>query len=190
MTKPSDKAILKIVKGCIRKIQSAQRALYEALFDHVAFCIRSFNFSIEEQEDLMQEVFIKLFCNINSFDNTKANIYTWSSIIANRTCLSFIRKKKIKFEQWDAVKVEIGMEDLQSDFLELDILHRLIEDLPMPAKEVFKLSVFQGLTHDKISNLLHIETNASRSYLSRAKATLRKEVLNHNDIAVKYLKQN
>ncbi|MDU2671293.1 MAG: sigma-70 family RNA polymerase sigma factor [Clostridium sp.] len=47
----------------------------------------------EEAEDATQEVFIKVFKNIKSY-NGDANIYTWIYKITINTCFDILKKKK------------------------------------------------------------------------------------------------
>ena len=53
---------------------------------------------------------------------------------------------------------------------------RLIDRLPEGYGQVFRLSVFEGLTHKEIANMLGIEPHSSSSQLARAKKMLRKMI--------------
>lgn len=187
MLKNTEKTIHTIVARCVKLESSAQRALYDILFDNVVYASGMFKFSKVEQEDLIQESFIKIFCNIGSFDKNLSNLNTWSSTITKRVCLSYIRKKKIQLTHIDNISMDIGIEDIHSDFLELDIIYGLIEGLPLMCKEVFNLFVVQGMDHTDIAYLLDITKSTSRAYLSRAKSILRFEISNQNAITTEHL---
>lgn len=182
MPKIKEKDLLRIVQGCIDKQLSSQKELYYTLFDDVSFYVGRMNLTLEEEEDLVQEIFLKIFCNIESFDHRKSNVNTWSSVIANRTCLSYIRKKKIKFEQLDSLGREFAIEDRQTDFLMLKLIQDYIDLLPELSQQVFRLSVMQGLGHTEIASLVDISPNASRAYLSRAKSILRDQISAEKEI--------
>jgi len=187
MTTLSKKEILKIVADCAEPKPSAQRALYDILFDHVVHHTGRFNLSHEEQEDLIQEVFIKIFCNIKKYDPQKSNIFTWTSVLAKNLCLNFISIKKIEFATLEQIAHEVKSEDVHSDYLELALINEMIQSLPDLVRKVFNLSVIQGLDHKAIGTLLDINSNTSRAYLSRAKAILRTEVSKHSEISLKHL---
>jgi len=187
MPKIAEKTILKIIADCAVPHRTAQRALYDLLFDHIMYNTGRFNFSKAEQQDQIQETYIKIFSNLDKFDHKKSNLFTWTSVVTKRVCLSFITKKKIELSQIDDLSHEIGIEDLQSDFLELKIIYGLIEALPEMCNKVFNLSIVQGLNHEDIASLLEITPSSSRAYLSRAKKILREEVLNQNVITTNYL---
>lgn len=187
MTKYSEKEILKIIADCAVPKRAAQKALYDLLFEHIVYHTGRFKLSQEEQEDQIQEVFIKIFCNIRSYNSKKSNIFTWTSVVAKNVCLSFIAKKKIEFATIEQIVQEAKFEDVHSDFLELAILNDMIQSLPEMVKKVFNLSIIQGIEHKDIATLLGISTNVSRAYLSRAKATLRNEISKQNEISLKHL---
>ena len=79
------------------------------------------------------------------------------------------------------------IEDVHSDYLELALISDMIKALPEMVQKVFNLSIIQGLEHKDIANLLDIKTNVSRAYLSRAKAILKDEISNQNEISLKHL---
>lgn len=52
-----------------------------------------YGFSIEDREDISQEVFTKLVGSINSYDHNKAGFSTYITIITKRLCIDRIRGK-------------------------------------------------------------------------------------------------
>lgn len=187
MTKLSEKEILKIIANCVEPKRSAQKALYDLLFDHIVFHTGRFNLSNQEQEDQIQESFIKIFCNIKKFDPKKSSIFTWTAVLAKNVCLNFISKKRLEFTTIEHIVQEVKIEDVHSDYLELALISDMIKALPEMVQKVFNLSIIQGLEHKDIAKLLDIKTNVSRAYLSRAKAILKDEISNQNEISLKHL---
>jgi RNA polymerase sigma-70 factor (ECF subfamily) len=72
----------------------------------------------------------------------------------------------------------ITAEDEERDVrgMPLSEVVRLIDRLPEGYGQVFRLSVFEGLTHKEIANMLGIEPHSSSSQLARAKKMLRKMI--------------
>jgi RNA polymerase sigma-70 factor (ECF subfamily) len=57
---------------------------------------------------------------------------------------------------------------------QLEDVLRLVERLPEGYGQVLRLSMFDGLSHKEIADMLGIEPHSSSSQLSRAKKMLRK----------------
>ena len=61
----------------------------------------------------------------------------------------------------------------------LDEVMRMIDRLPEGYAKVFRLSVFEGLSHKEIAALLGIEPHSSSSQLTRAKKMLQKSLVRY-----------
>ena len=70
----------------------------------------------------------------------------------------------------------IAAEDEERDVrgVQLSEVVRMIDRLPEGYGQVFRLSVFEGMTHKEIADMLGIEPHSSSSQLARAKKMLRK----------------
>lgn len=134
--------VRKIVKGCIDKSMESQRALYDYLFDNIVNSIRYYPLTKEEMEDLIQEIFIKIYTSISLFDSEKSSIKTWSTIIASRKCIDFLKSKKpVSVELEACLEIE-PICDTMDDFLATELIIAEIEYLPEKYREVFKLYTF------------------------------------------------
>ena len=76
------------------------------------------------------------------------------------------------------IEIQEEMREEQSN-IALERLLSTIESLPEGNREVFKLSVLDGLSHKEIGELLGINPHSSSSQLSRAKKTLRAILINY-----------
>ena len=76
----------------------------------------------------------------------------------------------------DPIKDEVREEQKS---IELGLLLSAIESLPKGNREVFKLSVLDGLSHKEIGELLGINPHSSSSQLFRAKKMLRTILINY-----------
>lgn len=79
-------------------------------------------------------------------------------------------------------------EDFSCDTMEIVSeyreLLRLVDSLPQGYRSVFKLSVFDGMSHKEIAELLGINPHSSSSQLARAKEMLRTIVTNYGFVLV------
>ena len=62
--------------------------------------------------------------------------------------------------------------------LHYDDLLRLVNQLPEVSREVFKMTVIDGLKHKEIAEILKIQESTSRAHLTRAKKKLQELIRN------------
>lgn len=73
----------------------------------------------------------------------------------------------------------LSEEEEEEKNIELELLLSAIELLPEGNREIFKLSVLDGLSHKEIGDLLGINPHSSSSQLARVKKTLRAILINY-----------
>lgn len=166
-----------IIAGCKQGNHKHQRALVDLYSKRLfATCIRYLK-DREAARDVLQESLIRIFKYFDSYDQKKAEVYTWMTTITIRQCLKQLEKKRLEFVSFDQVSFEERSLDISPlDELQNKDLIKLINELPDGYREVFHLSVIDGYSHTEISELLNIKKGASRSRLSRAKETLRHRI--------------
>ncbi len=128
-----------------------------------------------EVENVLQEVFIKIFGKLEQYDVNKGAFITWASIIAIRESINHLRKRKIRFEPIEKASFVYQKESIYSD-MEMEDLLKLISRLPEKYQIIFNMHEIDGYTHVEIEQMIQINQNTSRSYLSRAKQLLQKEI--------------
>ena len=107
----------------------------------------------DEVADLFQEVLIKLWSGIKSFEN-KSDIKTWIYRVALNTCISIDRKKKRKN------KTELSMDinfftDKDNDTEQVNILHQRISRL-QPLDRAIVLLWLESIPYDEIASIIGI----------------------------------
>jgi len=164
-----------IVKGCIDKNAIAQKNLYEKFSRKMmGVCLRYCD-STEEAEDVVQNGFISIFENIESFKGT-GSLEGWIRKIMVNTALTNIRKnKKLKQNiELDSVEFMLPSNTHTNDSFATKDLLKIIQSLPVGFKTVFNLYAIEGYSHKEIGEMLNISEGTSKSQYSRAKAHLQK----------------
>ena len=130
--------------------------------------------SKEDAEDILQEVFIKAYKNINSYDS-KYSFSSWIYRIAHNESVSFLRKKKkiIECNQDDEIFDRISSdEDIEDDFLK-DLkkreVRKLLTKLNPKYREVLVLRYFEDMEYNQISDILHTSVGNVSSLIGRGK---------------------
>ena len=151
-----------IVKGCIDKNAIAQKNLYEKFSRKMmGVCLRYCD-SSEEAEDVVQNGFISIFENIESFKGT-GSLEGWVRKIMVNTALTNIRKnKKLKQNiELDSVEFMLPSDIYQNDSFAAKDLLKIIQTLPVGFKTVFNLYAIEGYSHKEIGEMLNIAENHS-----------------------------
>jgi len=128
-------------------------------------------------ENILQDVFIKIFKNLDSYDSEKGAFSTWSNTIAIRESLNHLRKKRLDFIPLDNVHLDfIGNLDPLLANMEAEELLALIKKNPAKYQVIFNMYEIDGYSHKEIAEIINITKSSSRSYLSRAKKMIQQEI--------------
>ena len=129
-------------------------------------------------DDIVQDVFIKLFENLNNIHN-KQSIQFWLLKTARNEVMTFFRSAKNKKLIVNAVSlenIEIETPYLLSDEIENKELSKLIfnelEIMNEDFREVFVLREYSGLSYKEIASLLEIDEELVKSRLYKARQKL------------------
>jgi RNA polymerase sigma factor (sigma-70 family) len=172
--------IKKIIEGCKINDRRAQELLYKEF--HVsmaAICTRY----ISNEQDAMQilnDGFLKIFRNVQSYNSAKAGIYTWMSRIMINTAIDFLRKRPIAFvSDFPSTEEETAIENTIVQKINADALLSLIRQLPSATQLVFNLYTVDGFNHREIGKILEISEGTSRWHISEARRELKKLILSY-----------
>ena len=133
-------------------------------------------------EDASQEVFLKSYKHLESF-REEATEKTWLSSIAINVCRNYSRTswfKKVAIGiEVDSKSTEYSMEEMLLKKVEESEILKVVGELPIKYKEVILLYYYEELKIKEIATILHINEEAVKMRLSRARkrvSTVLKEV--------------
>ena len=165
-----------IIERCKRNEPVAQERLYKhffALMYHIAGI-----YSPDRQTiiNLINEGFLKIFLNLETFDESKGNFESWAKQIVRNTCIDYVRIQKnhhkiISIEEHTETN-ETGAET-PSTYTEEEVLY-LINGLPSVTKRVFSMYAINGYSHKEISKMMDMAESTSRWHVGEARKTLKK----------------
>jgi len=133
--------------------------------------------SREEAEDIVQEVYVKLWGMRNDLD-TYNSIEALCVRITRNLCLDQLRRRKVNL---DALKTEKHKQEAfpetPSESLEkkenADLLHTLIASLPEPQRSLVHLRHLEEKEYEEIAEMVNMNVNAIRVSISRARKQMR-----------------
>ncbi len=167
-----------LIDGCMKGERRSQDLLYRKYASLLfGVCLRYAKNKMEA-EDVLQEVFVKIYNNISSYHHD-GSFEGWLRRIAVNTSITHYRKNLKHAFQEDIDNVVFQQND-PAQFNELEYTQEemmsCIAKLPTGYRTVFNLYVVEGFMHKEIADMLNIDVNTSKSQLSRAKAYLQKEL--------------
>lgn len=133
----------------------------------------------EEIEDLVQDVFIKSYTNIQSFDMDQ-RFSPWIYRIAHNTFVNELKRKKrgsFVFFDADTILPQLpAKETADSEALDSELraeLDSLLTELSVKYREIIVLYYFEELSYQEISEVLKIPVTTVGVRMSRARKKLR-----------------
>jgi len=129
-------------------------------------------------EDIVQDVFLKLYQNIDNI-RYKDNINFWLFTTARNEVYGFFRRKRIRIDQFnveDADEIEIEAEENIEDEFEKkevkELVQMVLNKLAIEQREVFILKEYGGLKYSEISDVLGIDEKLVKSRLNKVRNKL------------------
>lgn len=155
----------------------AMEALYEQFKTPLFNLAYRYTYNHAVAEDLLQDIFIKIFSNIHSLDAEKAFV-GWIYRVAVNSCLTYLRRNKSPVQKavsldevWN-VKENYEDDDIRESALNRS-LDSAIQNLPGKLKSVFLLHDYQGFKHDEIAEIMGWSVGTSKSQLFKARMKIR-----------------
>jgi len=147
------------------------------------YILKISNISREDGEDILQEVFIKAYQNLNDFDlNFKFS--NWIYSIAHNTTISAFRKKKVRPQtvSWEdedlnnILESTLDVENTSLQKLTYKQILKIINRLPLKHKDVLILKFVEGKDYREISDILRKPMGTIATLINRARKSLIQEL--------------
>ena len=170
--------ITRLIERCRQGDADALGELYKAYAQRMRSVCRCYISDEQTVEDVLHDAFVIIFTSFDRLRDVR-RAEPWMMAITRNVA----SKCKDHLEALPTVSLEetseaglIAAEDEERDVrgVPLSEVVRMIDRLPEGYGQVFRLSVFEGITHKEIAAMLGIEPHSSSSQLARAKKMLRK----------------
>lgn len=156
---------------------------FETVYNTYAKDIRRFLFfktqDLDRSEDILQDVFIKLWNNCSKVDYDKVKSYMFS--IANNIFLNEVKHQKVVQNYNKGNKREATNESPEFIMLEKEFMDKIeatIESLPEKQREVFLMNRIEKKKYKEIAQQLNISVKAVEKRMHQALIIMRKEIGN------------
>ena len=162
--------------------ERAFNEIVESYSERLYWHVRRFLCSHEDTDDLLQEIFLKIWSALPSFRG-ESQLYTWIYRIATNETLNFLNKQKVRaalqFESLSNRLVDKIDEDpwFNGDEMQRNLM-KAVQRLPQKQRTVFTMRWFEDMSYEDISEILGTSVGALKaSYhfaVEKIKADLKK----------------
>lgn len=164
-----------MIKRCQKGDRQAWGQLYAATRQRLLAVCRSYVNDDAVAEDLLHDAYVLILSHVNELkEPSKAD--AWMTAVARNVSLLYLRERKDLVEQSVDTLIDEDAAIPVVETISYEQLLQAIDALPDGCRQVFRLSVFEGLSHEQIAGLLHINPHTSSSQLFRARLILRRSL--------------
>lgn len=162
-----------LLQGCLDHDATAQQELYYRFSPKMLSVCYRYAKAREDAEDMLQEGFIKVFSQIDKYEN-RGSLEGWILRIIVHTCINHLKKNKKFNDHVDLAFASniVVREDNIPAIIQAKQIVECIRSLPIGYRTVLNLYAIEGYSHKEIAALLDIEESTSRSQYTRAKSML------------------
>jgi RNA polymerase sigma-70 factor, ECF subfamily len=181
---PPAPSIDQIIERCLRGDQAAWDAIVRLYRRKVFSIAYTFVGTHDGAEDLTQDVFLKLFRSLDTFDR-RANFQTWLISVSRNLCIDHYRSVR---KERQTINRDIDADDLQpvsrsaSPYAALEhhdhvvLLRAALERLPPTLRTAVVMRDLQELTYQEIADRLRVPEGTVKSRINRGRAELARQV--------------
>ena len=167
-----------LIQRCLEGERKAQRELYDLTLPYLRSIVQRQLYKSQEWNDVLQEIYLRIFRSLAQFDSKKGTFLNWSSRIAINTAITYgIKATSNEMTTLDVEQHELAVKPRAINDLSVEELLHEMSKMPKDLYSVFMLVAIEGFTHIEASNLLEISGDLSRQRLSRAKSWIQKHLL-------------
>lgn len=184
-----NQALALLVRRCAAGEAAAWEDIVRQLNRRIYNLCYRFAGSSDDAQDLTQEVFIKIYRTLGSFDATKASFVTWVTTVTRNLLVDHFRKGKYD-RMTDSLDAPMGGEEdslalgsqiqdkgqtpderLQSMETK-ELVHRALQKLSPELREAVILRDLQDMDYREISQILKIPEGTVKSRINRGRTEL------------------
>ncbi|MBR1378589.1 MAG: sigma-70 family RNA polymerase sigma factor [Bacteroidaceae bacterium] len=167
--------VKQLIERCRQGDADALGELYKAYALQMRSVCRRYISDEQAVSDVLHDAFVIIFTSFDKLrDDRKAEAWMMSITrnVASKYKDHLAKMTFVQLDEAEHLQIPERVNEVRGVPFE-DVL-QLVDRLPEGYGQVFRLSVFEGLSHKEIADMLGIEPHSSSSQLARAKKMLRK----------------
>lgn len=161
--------------------RQAMQTLYSLTVGYLVGVCQRYLSNQEDVKDVVQDSYLQIFQHIDAFTPRGNNsLRAWMArVVVNKSVDLLRRQQHWQFADEDVTDIPDEPVDISN--IKAERLHQLIRELPTGYRTILNLYIFERKSHQEIAKMLGIKPDTSASQYHRAKAQLRKLILQHKE---------
>ena len=156
-------------ESLIRLIAERDEAALEALYERHIRLLFSITLHLVGSrlaaEEIVLDVFIKVWENAHTYQPDRAQVTTWLTTITRYRAIDYLRRQGRRLEKdsvsWDALPIkppttQSGPEQMTQHALRRERIREALEQIPEEQRRVLVLAYFRGMTQQEIAGQLEL----------------------------------
>jgi RNA polymerase sigma-70 factor (ECF subfamily) len=173
-----------IIQRCLNGDQSAWEEIVRLHWKRVFHIAYKFVGRHDQAEDLTQDIFLKLYRSLNTFDR-RANFQTWLVSVSRNLCIDHYRSVR---KERETINRDVDATQLkpvstgQSPYAALEhrdrvtLLRTALERLAPPLRIAVMLRDLQELSYNEIADRLQLPEGTVKSRINRGRTELARQI--------------
>ena len=160
-------------------VQSGDERAMATLFDRYSRVVYSVSLRVlrdpASAEDVLQEIFLQIWRNPESFAATRGSLGGWLAVVARNRSIDVLRRKR-PHETVDEMVLPSTFnlaEDSERSIM-VDRARVVMQGMPIEQRKTLEMAFFDGLTHAEIAEMSGDPLGTVKTRIRSALATLRK----------------
>jgi RNA polymerase sigma factor (sigma-70 family) len=163
----------------VRGLLCHEEQAYNFLYDNYSKSLFVIILQVVNQhavaEDVLQDVFIKIWQNINLYDARKGRLYTWMLSIARNQAIDRVRSREFTNQSKTVELTSSVFNGTEGRLIMQDAgLVKILTQLPDENRKLLELAYYQGYTHEEIATMLEIPLGTVKTRIRSTILKLRK----------------
>jgi RNA polymerase sigma-70 factor, ECF subfamily len=173
-----------LVERCLKGDQTAWEQIVKQHWRKVFNLAYKFVGRHDEAEDLTQDIFLKIFKALHTFDR-RANFQTWLISISRNLCIDHyrsVRKERetmardVDASELSPVSRERGPESQLEQVKLRQLIHSALGELPVALRQAVVLRDLQELSYQEIADQLGLPEGTVKSRINRGRLELARQM--------------
>jgi RNA polymerase sigma-70 factor (ECF subfamily) len=173
-----------LIERCLRGDQQAWEQIVKLHWRKVFNVAYKFVGKHDEAEDLTQDIFLKIFKSLDTFDR-RANFQTWLISVSRNLCIDHYRSVRKERETIDRdvdpgdlmpVSHEVSPYAALEQRDRVSLLREAMNELPDTLRTAVLLRDIRELTYQEIADALHLPEGTVKSRINRGRTELARQI--------------
>jgi len=164
----------------IRRCQAGDEEAFAALFHQYKNLVYKIAYlmldSADEADDALQEVFLRVYSSLSTFEPAKGAFTTWLYRITVNHCLNRRRKRRLSISLDRVSPLLAERPSFQGQVEDEEAVQQALSRLSEKLRAVIVLRYYLELSYAEIAQILNIPVGTVKSRLNLALKTLRREL--------------